>query len=179
MDGDRHTYPKAGDSVKVHYIGRLLKDDFVFDSSREKGTPFEFTIGKGSVIEGWDEGVMKMSLGERAILQVPSNKAYGAQGAGGVIPPEADLYFDVELLAINGKEAPAKKEPEKGLPEQGYEGKPVEHKNMESCTEDWGAEYGPKKTGPSSKKEEEEKPEEVKAPKKSNAVGSSPWAVLT
>merc|ERR1719506_804065 len=83
---------------------------------------FKCTIGEGDVIKGWDEGIMKMSLGERGILQIPAAMGYGAQGAGGVIPPNADLYFDVELLAINGK-------PEK-LPEQGYSGKKVAHKDM-------------------------------------------------
>merc|ERR1719379_638871 len=81
---------------------------------------------------------MKMVLGERGILQVPADKGYGAVGAGGAIPPNADLYFDVELLAINGKAAPEK------LPEQGYSGKKVAHEDMKTCTGDWRREYGPK-----------------------------------
>lgn len=139
-DGDGRTFPKVGDTLTMHYIGRLSKDDTQFDSSRDRGTPFTFTIGEGEVIKGWDEGVMKMSVGERGILQVPAAKGYGARGAGGKIPPNADLYFDVELLAINGE--PDKSD--KKLPEQGYSGKKVEHKNMETCTDDWRREYGPK-----------------------------------
>jgi len=169
-EGDGHTFPKAGDRLTMHYIGKLSKDDTQFDSSRDRGTPFSFTIGEGDVIKGWDEGVMKMSIGERGILQVPADKGYGARGAGrGKIPPNADLYFDVELLAINGKE-----DPKKGLPEQGYEGKKVKHENMKTCTSDWRREYGPKagKEGPckdkEEKKEELEEPEKPK-PKKSGA----------
>jgi FKBP-type peptidyl-prolyl cis-trans isomerase len=74
-----------------------------FDSSYDRGTPFGFKIGKGDVIQGWDEGVMGMSLGEKAILHISSDFGYGDQGAGGVIPPNADLDFQVELLQI-GKE---------------------------------------------------------------------------
>ena len=72
-----------------------------FDSSRDRGQPFSFTIGVGQVIKGWDEGVMQMSLGEKATLDITSDYGYGARGAGGVIPPNADLLFDVELIAIN------------------------------------------------------------------------------
>merc|ERR1719343_660689 len=83
--------------------------------------------------------MMKMSLGERAILKIPAAKAYGAAGAaGGRIPPNADLYFDVELLAVNGKERGT---PE--APEQGFQGEDVAHKDGETCIEDWGREYGP------------------------------------
>jgi len=167
-NGDGHTFPKAGDKLKMHYVGKLSKDDTQFDSSRDRGTPFTFTIGEGDVIKGWDEGIMKMSLGERGILQIPAAKAYGARGAGrGKIPPNADLYFDVELLAINGQEEPKK------LPEQGYEGKKVAHKDMETCTDDWRREYGPNagKSGPCKEKKEEkkEKKEEPK-PTKSGAA---------
>lgn len=185
MEGDRHTHPKPGDTVQVHYTGRLAKDNFQFDSSRDNGSPFEFTIGAHEVIPAWDEGLQKMTVGERAILQVPAEKGYGSKGAGGVIPPDADLYFDVELLSINGK---AKAEPKdkkikaepKGLPEQGYEGKRVEHKNMESCTEDWGAEYGPNMgKGPCSKEEKEEIEEpESPPPKKSGSAYRSPLAAV-
>ena len=74
-----------------------------FDASRDRGRPFQFTIGIGKVIRGWDEGVMKMSLGETAMLHISSDYGYGKRGAGnGVIPPDADLDFKVELLAING-----------------------------------------------------------------------------
>jgi len=85
----------------MHYTGTLAKGGKQFDSSRDREEPFEFTIGIGKVIQGWDKGVMKMSLGERAILKIPSKMGYGARGAGRAIPPNADLVFDVELLAID------------------------------------------------------------------------------
>merc|ERR1712110_163967 len=72
----------------------------VIDSSRSRNQPFTFTIGLGEVIKGWDQGVMKMSLGQRGVLTVPSALGYGASGAGGAIPPNADLKFDVEVLGI-------------------------------------------------------------------------------
>jgi FK506-binding protein 1 len=97
--GDGKTFPKAGQELSMHYIG-TLSDGTKFDSSRDRGTPFQFIIGVGQVIPGWDQGVMKMSLGERAVLHVPSELGYGARGAGGVIPPNADLDFDVELLNV-------------------------------------------------------------------------------
>jgi FK506-binding protein 1 len=97
--GDGRTFPRRGDRLQMHYTGKL-KDGTVFDSSVGRG-PFEFHIGLGEVIEGWDEGVLKMSLGQKARLHVPSAMGYGAQGAGGVIPPNADLVFDVELLKIS------------------------------------------------------------------------------
>merc|ERR1719183_3116732 len=78
----------------MHYTGTLMNGK-KFDSSRDRGTPFEFTIGTGQVIQGWDKGIMKMSLGEEAMLNIPSSEAYGANGAGGVIPPNADLDFKV------------------------------------------------------------------------------------
>merc|ERR1719335_1306292 len=104
--GDGHTFPKKGDRVTVHYVGKL-KDGTTFDSSRERGEAFTFVIGKGKVITGWDQGIKTMSLGERGILHVPSYKGYGSDGAGD-IPPNSDLDFDVELLAINSPEDPAK-----------------------------------------------------------------------
>jgi len=162
--GDDHHYPKAGDKLTMHYTGKLTKDDSQFDSSRDRGQPFTFTIGVGQVIKGWEAGIMKMSLGERAVLQVPAAMGYGARGAGGKIPPNADLYFDVELLAINGREEP-KKGGEK-LPEQGYSGKKVAHKNMETCTDDWRREYGPKAGKDGSCSEKKEKKEVAPKPKK-------------
>ncbi|KAJ9474211.1 FK506-binding protein 1 [Pseudozyma hubeiensis] len=104
--GDGKTFPKPGDTVTMHYIGTLAKDGSEFDSSRKPGRgAFETQIGVGRVIQGWDQGVPQLSLGERAKLIIPSNEGYGSRGAGGVIPPNADLIFDVELLKINGKSA--------------------------------------------------------------------------
>jgi len=90
--------PKAGQTVTVHYTGTLT-DGTTFDSSRDKGQPFSFTIGQGQVIKGWDEGVMSMKVGGRRKLIVPAALGYGADGTpGGPIPPNATLNFDVELL---------------------------------------------------------------------------------
>jgi len=163
--GDGKNFPKTGDTLKLHYIGKLSADDSKFDSSRDRGTPFSFTIGEGAVIQGWEEGIAKMSLGERAILQIPAAKAYGENGAGGKIPPNADLYFDVELLAINGRDS--KPDDKDKLPEQGYSGKKVQHKNMETCTDDWRTEYGPKagKGGSCSKKKEKKVEKTTAEPK--------------
>jgi len=99
--GDGVTYPKPGDELTMHYTGTLAATGEKFDSSRDRGEPFTFQIGVGEVIRGWDVGVMKMSLGERATLRIPSDMGYGERGAGNDIPPGADLVFDVELLKIN------------------------------------------------------------------------------
>lgn len=100
-EGDGVNFPKKGDALTMHYTGTLASTGAQFDCSRARGAPFQFTIGVGQVIEGWDEGVMSLSVGQRVKLHIPSAMGYGERGAGGDIPPNSDLVFDVELLQIN------------------------------------------------------------------------------
>jgi peptidylprolyl isomerase len=95
--------PKPGQTVVVHYTGWLYeggKRGKKFDSSVDRGQPFEFPLGKGQVIPGWDEGVATMKVGGKRTLIIPASLGYGSSGAGGVIPPNATLIFDIELLGI-------------------------------------------------------------------------------
>jgi len=89
-----------GDKVSVHYKGQLL-DGTVFDSSYQRKQPIDFSIGVGQVIAGWDEGIQLLNVGDKARFVIPSHLAYGSSGAGGVIPPDAPLIFDVELMNVN------------------------------------------------------------------------------
>ncbi|KAG8903414.1 FK506 binding protein proline rotamase rapamycin-binding protein [Tulasnella sp. 417] len=102
--GDGVNFPKAGDEVTIHYVGTLL-NGYEFDSSRpkkrgDKDEPFETYIGVGDVIRGWDEGVLQLSLGQKAILTCTPDYAYGARGSPPDIPPNSTLKFEVELLKI-------------------------------------------------------------------------------
>jgi FKBP-type peptidyl-prolyl cis-trans isomerase len=97
---------KAGQTVTVHYTGWLLDEAAAnkrgkkFDSSKDRGDPFQFPLGGGRVIKGWDEGVQGMKVGGKRILTIPAGLGYGARGAGGVIPPNATLIFEVDLLGV-------------------------------------------------------------------------------
>jgi peptidylprolyl isomerase len=95
--------PKSGQTAVVHYTGYLSNNGAKgkkFDSSVDRGSPFEFPIGQGRVIKGWDEGVASMKVGGKRTLIIPPQLGYGERGAGGVIPPNATLIFDVELLGV-------------------------------------------------------------------------------
>ncbi|KAI3357083.1 hypothetical protein L3Q82_015554, partial [Scortum barcoo] len=97
--GDGRTFPKKGQTCVVHYVGSLT-DGRKFDSSRDRDKPFRFKIGKQEVIRGWEEGVVQMSVGQRAKLTCSPDYAYGNKGHPGIIPPNATLIFDVELLGL-------------------------------------------------------------------------------
>lgn len=92
---------QPGDVLQIHYTG-MLENGKVFDSSLSRGVPFEFKLGAGSVIKGWDQGLIGMCVGEQRKLTIPSEMAYGKRGAGGVIPPDATLVFKTELVGIQG-----------------------------------------------------------------------------
>ena len=96
-DGEK---PQSGQTVVAHYHG-TLEDGTKFDSSFDRNQPFSFPVGQGRVIKGWDEGISLLSVGEKAKFLIPGNLAYGEMGAGGIIPPNADLIFDVELVSIS------------------------------------------------------------------------------
>jgi len=93
---------KSGDEISVHYAGRLASNNQEFDSSFKRNQPFEFKLGAGRVIKGWDEGLLDMCVGEKRTLTIPPELGYGARGAGGSIPGGATLIFETELIAIKG-----------------------------------------------------------------------------
>jgi len=92
-----------GDTIEVHYIGTLLSNGEQFDSSVERGRPFTFALGQGEVIKGWDEGFATMRVGEKAVITCPPDYGYGARGYPPVIPKNATLVFEVQMLGIKGK----------------------------------------------------------------------------
>jgi len=102
--GNEMDYPKSGDTVKMHYVG-TLESGKKFDSSLDRGKPFQTKIGVDQVIKGWDKGIPTMSLGEKAKLTITGDYAYGERGFPGLIPSNATLIFEVELLAINDKKS--------------------------------------------------------------------------
>jgi len=159
-NGDGKTFPKAGDTLQIHYVGRLAKNDIVFGSK-------SMTVGIGKMLEGLNEGLMKMSLGEHSIVNIPATKRHSTKDPSDdqplAIPPNEDVYFEIRLLAINGNQAET---PDEGLPEQGYSGKKVKHEEGKTCVEDWRREYGPKmgEKGPCGGGDDDNEPK--KEPKK-------------
>ncbi|KAF0701198.1 Aste57867_8307 [Aphanomyces stellatus] len=119
LDGDVATYPREGDTVTVNYVGILDSGGRKFDSSYDREEPFSFTLGVGNVIQGWDEALLRMSLNESARVWIPSDLAYGASGVGNVVPPFADLIFEIHLLAINGIEISPRVQIQRQVPGDG------------------------------------------------------------
>uniref|UniRef100_A0A914Z7K5 peptidylprolyl isomerase n=1 Tax=Panagrolaimus superbus TaxID=310955 RepID=A0A914Z7K5_9BILA len=99
-EGNGSTFPQKGQTVTCHYVLTLQNGKKV-DSSRDRGKPFSFKIGKGEVIQGWDQGLAKMSIGQRAKLTISPDLGYGSSGAGAAIPPNSTLIFDVELISVS------------------------------------------------------------------------------
>lgn len=99
-EGSGEQVTNAGDAISVHYTG-TLENGTKFDSSVDRNEPFSFTLGAGEVIKGWDQGILGMKVGEKRKLTIPSELGYGSRGAGNVIPPNATLIFEVELLSID------------------------------------------------------------------------------
>ena len=97
--------PKHGEMVVAHYVGKFPNDGKEFDNSRARNKPLTFIIGIGSVIKGWDEGIMQMKLGEKALLKVSSDYGYGKEGLADMVPPNSDLEFEVELLQTGDDKA--------------------------------------------------------------------------
>ena len=99
QEGDGEAVTKKGDTISVHYTG-TLEDGTKFDSSIDRGEPFLFTIGAGQVIQGWEQGTLDMKVGEKRKLIIPAELGYGSSGAGNLIPPNATIIFDIELMGI-------------------------------------------------------------------------------
>lgn len=99
QEGNGDQMVKEGDVIRVHYTG-IFEDGRKFDSSVDRGTPFSFKVGGGMVIKGWEQGTLGMKVGEKIKLTLPPELAYGEHGAGGIIPPNATLVFEIELLEI-------------------------------------------------------------------------------
>ncbi|KAF9327478.1 Peptidyl-prolyl cis-trans isomerase fpr2 [Podila minutissima] len=98
------TFSKAGDKLSMHYTGTLHKTGSKFDSSVDRDRSFDFTLGIGQVIKGWDQGLTNMCVGEKRTLTIPANMGYGSRAMGSAIPANSALVFDVELLRINNKD---------------------------------------------------------------------------
>jgi FKBP-type peptidyl-prolyl cis-trans isomerase len=121
--------PKTGETVVVHYTG-TLSDGTKFDSSHDRNEPIAFPIGTGAVIKGWDEGISKLGVGDRAVLVIPPALGYGARGAGGVIPPNATLVFVVELVDVKGEAL--SQVLSKTLTEQGIDAAVAQYRELKS-----------------------------------------------